>query len=169
VKRLVFQRSGRVFGLGPRRGSGGLPLHQLHCCRNFCNCSGLMAWIAALCSLSVMEASQCAENGSSEIVNIDLDGGVGLLVLGVKETEVATEIDQGGTLVVQLEFDAPDRARRLAAVVEEILERHFAERRRLVSSQGRKIEVGVALRVGPDQGAGAAGDKAPGTSFNAVR
>jgi hypothetical protein len=62
-----------------------------------------MAWIAALCSLSVMEASQCAENGSSEIVNIDLDGGVGLLVLGVKETEVATEIDQGGTLVVQLE------------------------------------------------------------------
>ncbi len=77
-----------------------------------------MAWIAALCSLSVMEASQCAENCISHIVNIDLDRGVGLLVLGVEEAEVATEIDQGGALVVQLEFDAPDRARPFAAAVE---------------------------------------------------
>ena len=62
-----------------------------------------MAWIAALCSLS-MEASQCAENCISDIVDIDLDRGVGLLVLGVEEPEVATEIDQGGELVVELEF-----------------------------------------------------------------
>jgi len=68
-----------------------------------------------------------------------------VLVLVGEEAEVARQIDQGGLLVVQLEFDAPDRARLLAAVVEEILDRHFAERRRLVSSQGRKIEVGVAL------------------------
>ena len=32
----------------------------------------------ALCSLSVMEASQCAENGISDIVIIDLDLNVGL-------------------------------------------------------------------------------------------
>ena len=101
MKRLVFQRSGRVFGLGPRRGSGDLPLDQLHCCRNFCNCSGLIAWIAALCVLSGCEAIQCAENDGSELFTSDLDGGVGLLVLGVEETEVATEIDQGEALVVQ--------------------------------------------------------------------
>ena len=28
MKRLVFQRSGRVFGLGPRRGSGGLRVRK---------------------------------------------------------------------------------------------------------------------------------------------
>jgi hypothetical protein len=43
----------------------------------------------------------------------------------------AAEIDQGGALVVELEFDAPDRARILAAAVEKILDRHFAQRRRL--------------------------------------
>ena len=96
-----------------------------------------MAWIAALCSLS-MEASQCAENCISHIVNIDLDRGVGLLVLGVEEPEVATEIDQGGELVVELEFDA------LAAA--DVLDRHFAQRRRLVFEPGPKNRGRVALR-----------------------
>ena len=112
VKRLVFQRSGRVFGLGPRRGSGGLPLHQVHCCRNFCNCSGLIAWIAALCVLSGMEASQALENGISDIRNINLDRVV-VLVLRLEEAEVAPQIDQGGALVVQLECRrAPGPARK---------------------------------------------------------
>src|SRR5271167_4688740 len=110
VKRLVFQRSGCVFGLGPRRGSGGLPLHQLHCCRNFCNCSGLIAWIAALCSSSGSEASQFAENCVLEIFEVDLCLDLVLVLVG-KEAKVAAQIDQGGLLVVQLESDAPDRAR----------------------------------------------------------
>jgi SAM-dependent methyltransferase len=45
---------------------------------------------------------------------------------------------------VQLEHDAPNRARILAATVEKILDPHFAHRRLLVSGEVRKIEIGVA-------------------------
>jgi hypothetical protein len=46
-----------------------------------------------------MEASQCAENGISEIVNIVLDV-VGLLLLALEDAEVAAEVDQGGAPIV---------------------------------------------------------------------
>jgi hypothetical protein len=62
--------------------------------------------MAARCSSSVMEASQCAENGLPEIVNIDRDLDVVLLLLFAEDAEVASQVDQGGALVVQLECDA---------------------------------------------------------------
>ena len=74
-----------------------------------------------------MEASQCAEDGISEIVNIDLDIVVGLLVLALEDAEVATELVEGAELVEQLECHA------LAGGA--ALHRHLAERRRLVASE----------------------------------
>jgi hypothetical protein len=58
-----------------------------------------------------MEASQCAENGGSELFISDLDRGVGLLVLGVEEAEVAAELVEGAELFVQLELHAFDLLR----------------------------------------------------------
>jgi hypothetical protein len=55
------------------------------------------------------EAIQCAENGGSELFNSDLDRGVGLLVLGVEEAEMATELVECAEFVVELELDPFDR------------------------------------------------------------
>jgi hypothetical protein len=103
--------------------------------------------IAACVFSGVSKASQCAENLFSDLGNVDLHLGwlAGFLV---EDAEVPPQTAQGGLLVVQLEFDAPDRARLVAAVVEEILDRHFAMRLTALATKPSRARVDYKRSAG---------------------
>ena len=61
-----------------------------------------------------------------------------LMLLFGEEAEMAAELVERAELVVQLELDALDRARILAAAIDKILDGHFREHRSLVASSGLK-------------------------------
>jgi hypothetical protein len=74
---------------------------------------GAHAWFAALCSSSVCNASQSAENGSFDLLGVDFDLH-GLVFLRIEYAEMPAETDECGLLVIELEFHPLRRARILA-------------------------------------------------------
>src|SRR5271166_7193042 len=81
---------------------------------------------------------ESAEYGSSDIGDVDLDL-ERLAGLWLEHAEVAGESDQSGLLVVELEFDALDLPRILAAALDVILDGDLGERCGLRGGQCREI------------------------------